>query len=149
MTSNVGSEHIYRDLKNGGSGGSYEEMREMILKDLSGCFRPEFLNRVDETVVFRALTKEQLVAIVDIQIRYLTERLEGQRIELEVTDAAKKYLADAGYSPVYGARPLKRVIQKEVETALGRLIVAGEVAEGARVVVDAGDVGIEMRVDGE
>jgi ATP-dependent Clp protease ATP-binding subunit ClpB len=146
MTSNVGSEHIYRDLASGGSGGSYEEMREMILKDLSGCFRPEFLNRVDETVVFRALTKEQLVAIVDIQIRYLTERLEGQRIELEVTDAAKKYLADTGYSPVYGARPLKRVIQKEVETALGRLIVAGEVAEGARVVVDAVGEGIEMRV---
>jgi len=149
MTSNVGSEHIYRDLTNGGSGGSYEEMREMILKDLSGCFRPEFLNRVDETVVFRALTKEQLVEIVDIQIRYLTERLEGQRIELLVTDAAKKYLADSGYSPVYGARPLKRVIQKEVETALGRLIVAGDVAEGARVVVDAKDEGIEMKVEGE
>ncbi len=77
------------------------------------------------------------MAIVDIQIGYLTERLDGQRIELVVTDAAKKYLADAGYSPVYGARPLKRVIQKEVETALGRLIVAEGVAEGARVVVDA------------
>jgi len=142
MTSNIGSDRIYQDLTSGGSRGSYEEMREMILKDLSGCFRPEFLNRVDETVVFRALTKEQLVAIVDIQIGYLTERLEGQRIDLVVTDAAKKYLADAGYSPVYGARPLKRVIQKEVETALGRLIVAGDVAEGARVVVE-----IEMRVD--
>jgi len=136
MTSNIGSDRIYQDLTSGGSRGSYEEMREMILKDLSGCFRPEFLNRVDETVVFRALTKEQLVAIVDIQIGYLTERLEGQRIDLVVTDAAKKYLADAGYSPVYGARPLKRVIQKEVETALGRLIVAGDVAEGARVVVE-------------
>jgi len=147
MTSNIGSDRIYQDLTSGGSRGSYEEMREMILKDLSGCFRPEFLNRVDETVVFRALTKEQLVAIVDIQIGYLTERLEGQRIDLVVTDAAKKYLADAGYSPVYGARPLKRVIQKEVETALGRLIVAGDVAEGARVVVDADGEGIEMRVD--
>ncbi|RZN39022.1 MAG: ATP-dependent chaperone ClpB [Methanosarcinales archaeon] len=147
MTSNVGSEHIYQDLTSGGSGGNYEKMREMILKDLSGCFRPEFLNRVDETVVFRALTKEQLVAIVDIQIRYLTKRLEDQRIKLEVTNAAKKHLADSGYSPVYGARPLKRVIQKEVETALGRLIVAGEVTEGAKVVVDAGDAGIEMRVE--
>ncbi|MBA1343581.1 MAG: ATP-dependent Clp protease ATP-binding subunit ClpX [ANME-2 cluster archaeon] len=147
MTSNVGSDHIYRDLTNGGSGGSYEEMREMILKDLSGCFRPEFLNRVDETVVFRALTKEQLVAIVDIQIGYLMDRLKDQRIELVVTDAAKRHLADVGYSPVYGARPLKRVIQKEVETGLSRMIVAGEVAEGARVVVDAGDAGIEMRVE--
>ncbi|MCD6207377.1 MAG: ATP-dependent chaperone ClpB [Methanosarcinales archaeon] len=150
MTSNIGSEHIYRDLTSGGSGGNYEEMREMILKDLSGCFRPEFLNRVDETVVFRALTKEQLVAIVDIQIGYLMDRLADQRIELLVTDAAKRYLADAGYSPVYGARPLKRVIQNEVETGLSRLIVAGEVAEGARVVVDAkadGGAGVEMRVE--
>jgi ATP-dependent Clp protease ATP-binding subunit ClpB len=141
MTSNVGSDHIYRDLASGGSGGSYEEMREMILKDLSGCFRPE---------VFRALTKEQLVAIVDIQIRYLMDRLKDQRIELEVTDAAKKHLADVGYSPVYGARPLKRVIQNEVETGLSRMIVAGEVAEGAKVVVDAkadGGGGVEMRVE--
>ena len=146
MTSNIGSDHIYRDLTSGGSGGSYEEMREMILKDLSGCFRPEFLNRVDETVVFRALTKEQLVAIVDIQIGYLVDRLKDQRIDLVVTDAAKRHLADAGYSPVYGARPLKRVIQNEVETGLSRMIVAGEVAEGARVVVDAKEGRIEMRV---
>jgi ATP-dependent Clp protease ATP-binding subunit ClpB len=83
---------------------------------------------------------------VDIQIGYLMDRLKGQRIELVVTDAAKRYLADAGYSPVYGARPLKRVIQNEVETGLSRLIVAGEVAEGARVVVDAVGEGIEMRV---
>ncbi len=146
MTSNVGSDHIYRDLASGGSGGSYEEMREMILKDLSGCFRPEFLNRVDETVVFRALTKEQLVAIVDIQIRYLMDRLKDQRIDLLVTDAAKKHLADVGYSPVYGARPLKRVIQNEVETGLSRMIVAGEVAEGARVVVDEADGAIRITV---
>jgi ATP-dependent Clp protease ATP-binding subunit ClpB len=126
-------------MTSGGSGGSYEEMREMILKDLSGCFRPEFLNRVDETVVFRALTKEQLVAIVDIQIGYLMDRLKDQRIDLLVTDTA----------PVYGARPLKRVIQKEVETGLSRMIVAGEVAQGARVVVDAkaDDGGVEMKVE--
>ena len=146
MTSNIGSDRIYQDLSSG-AGADYEQIRDAILKDLSTCFRPEFLNRVDETVVFRALTKEQLVAIVDIQIRYLTKRLGDRRIELVVSPEAKKYLADAGYSPVYGARPLKRVIQKEVETALGRLIVAGEVAEGAKVVVDAVDAGIEMRVE--
>ncbi|RLG31499.1 ATP-dependent chaperone ClpB [Methanosarcinales archaeon] len=146
MTSNIGSDRIYQDLSSG-AGADYEQIRDAILKDLSTCFRPEFLNRVDETVVFRALTKEQLVAIVDIQIRYLTKRLGDRRIELVVSPEAKKYLADAGYSPVYGARPLKRVIQKEVETALGRLIVAGEVAEGAKVVVGAVDAGIEMRVE--
>ncbi|PXF61699.1 MAG: ATP-dependent chaperone ClpB [Candidatus Methanogaster sp.] len=146
MTSNIGSDRIYQDLSSG-VGADYEQIRDVILKDLSTCFRPEFLNRVDETVVFRALTKEQLVAIVDIQIRYLTKRLGDQRIELVVSPEAKKYLADAGYSPVYGARPLKRVIQKEVETALGRLIVAGDVAEGVKVVVDAKEGGIEMRVE--
>ncbi|HDN65418.1 MAG TPA: ATP-dependent chaperone ClpB [Methanosarcinales archaeon] len=146
MTSNIGSDRIYQDLSSG-AGADYEQIRDAILKDLSTCFRPEFLNRVDETVVFRALTKEQLVAIVDIQIRYLTKRLGDRRIELVVSPEAKKYLADAGYSPVYGARPLKRVIQKEVETALGRLIVAGEVAEGAKVVVGVVDAGIEMRLE--
>jgi len=146
LTSNIGSDRIYQDLSSG-AGADCGGTRDAIPNDLSMCFRLEFLNRVDETVVFRALTKEQLVAIVDIQIRYLTERLEDQRIELLVTDDAKKYLADSGYSPVYGARPLKRVIQKEVETALGRLIVAGDVAEGAKVVVDAKDEGIEMRVE--
>ncbi|MEA3281439.1 MAG: ATP-dependent chaperone ClpB [Euryarchaeota archaeon] len=146
MTSNIGSDRIYQDLSSGAS-ADYEQIRDAILKDLSTCFRPEFLNRVDETIVFRALTKEQLVAIVDIQIRYLTKRLGDQRIELVVSPEAKKYLADAGYSPVYGARPLKRVIQKEVETGVSRMIVAGEVAEGAKVVVDAVDGGIETRVE--
>jgi ATP-dependent Clp protease ATP-binding subunit ClpB len=100
--------------------------------------------------VFRALTKEQLVAIVDIQIGYLMDRLKDQRIDLLVTDAAKKHLADAGYSLVYGARPLKRVIQNEVETGVSRLIVAGEVAEGAKVVVDAKEDGggVELAVSG-
>ncbi|MCK4459805.1 MAG: AAA family ATPase, partial [Methanosarcinales archaeon] len=160
MTSNACSEHIIRYLESRNESGyaygdfagetrAYEKMKETVLNDLFHYFRPEFLNRVDEIVVFRALTKEQLVAIVDIQIGYLMDRLHDQRIDLLVTDAAKKYLADAGYSPVYGARPLKRVIQNDVETALGRLIVAGEVAEGAKVVVDAkaDGGGVEMRVE--
>ncbi len=148
MTSNIGSDHIYRDLT-GGAGSSYEEMRETVLGDLSHHFRPEFLNRIDEIVVFRALTKEQLVAIVDLQLGYLSDRLKDQRIELEVSSEAKKYLAEAGYSPVYGARPLRRVIQNEVETGLSRMIVAGEVAEGGKVVVDVKEGRIEMRAEGE
>ena len=148
MTSNIGSDHIYRDLT-GGAGSSYEEMRETVLGDLSHHFRPEFLNRIDEIVVFRALTKEQLVAIVDLQLGYLSDRLKDQRIELEVSSEAKKYLAEAGYSPVYGARPLRRVVQNEVETGLSRMIVAGEVTEGGKVVVDVKEGRIEMRAEGE
>ena len=159
MTSNACSEHVIRYLESRNETGyaygdfagetkAYEKMKETVLNDLFRYFRPEFLNRVDEIVVFRALTKEQLVRIVDIQIGYLTDRLKSQRIELVVSPEAKQYLADAGYSPIYGARPLRRVIQNEVETELGRVIVAGGVAEDARVVVDAKEGGgLEMRVE--
>lgn len=160
MTSNIGSDHILRHLEAraeagymygdfaGESEAGYEKMKEMVLKDLSQHLRPEFLNRIDEIVVFRALTKEQLLRIIDIQIKCLMERLKDRRIELEITDKAKGYLADAGYSPVYGARPLRRVIQNEIETELSRMIVAGEVMEGSKIVVDEEDGGIGLVVGG-
>ena len=114
----------------------YQEMRVKVLDALHHNFRPEFLNRVDEIVVFHSLTKNELEKIVEIQIERLKERLKDRRIELEITESAKKHLADVGYNPVYGARPLKRAIQNEIETPLSRLIVKGEVMDSAKVVVD-------------
>ena len=135
MTSNVGSHRIL-DYKGGFSGADYAVMRATVLDELRQHFRPEFLNRVDEIIVFHALSEEQLEEIVEIQLERVRRRLAERRIELELTPAAKRHLVKTGYDPVYGARPLKRAIQKEVETPLGRKILAGEVREGQHVRVD-------------
>jgi len=99
-------------------------------------FRPEFLNRVDEIVVFHSLTQAQLKQIVSIQLQRLRARLAERKIEIQLTDEALEHFARAGYDPVYGARPLKRLLQKELETALGRKLLAGEVHDNSRVVID-------------
>ncbi|MGH7934328.1 MAG: AAA family ATPase, partial [Candidatus Binataceae bacterium] len=132
MTSNIASQ-IILSFK----GQNYERMKEQCLDALRQQFRPEFLNRVDEIVVFHALSKEQLREIVDIQLGRLRKRLDERKIELELTDKARDYFAEHGYDPVYGARPLRRMIQRELETALGRKILLGEIRDGAHVVVDA------------
>jgi len=131
MTSNVGS----RWIKELGA----EAARERVLEELDRTFRPEFLNRIDEIIVFRSLTKEDLLQIVDIQTCYLRDLLAERRIGLELADAARQHLADAGYDPVYGARPLKRVIQREVQDPLALALLRGEFAEGDTVRVDAHD----------
>jgi ATP-dependent Clp protease ATP-binding subunit ClpB len=120
-------------------------MREQVLEALRRQFRPEFLNRVDEVVVFRALTEAELQKIVEIQLEGLRRRLAERRINLEVTEGAREYLARVGYDPVFGARPLKRVIQREVETPVARLIVAGKLRDGGTVRVDVS--GDALRVD--
>jgi ATP-dependent Clp protease ATP-binding subunit ClpB len=99
-------------------------------------FRPEFLNRVDEVINFHRLTEAQLKKIVDIQLETLRARLAERHVELELTDAAREHLVRVGYDPAYGARPLKRAIQKEVETPLARMLVAGEVRDGQKVHLD-------------
>ncbi len=129
MTSNVGS----RWIKELGA----EAARERVLEELDRTFRPEFLNRIDEIIVFRSLTKEDLLQIVDIQTCYLRDLLAERRIGLELADAARQHLADAGYDPVYGARPLKRVIQREVQDPLALALLRGEFAEGDIVRLDA------------
>ena len=111
-------------------------MSDEVLDALRQHFRPEFLNRVDEIVVFHALTREQLKQIVEIQLGRLRARLAERKIELELSDARARPLRHAGYDPVYGARPLKRLLQRELETALGRKILAGDVRDHSRVVVD-------------
>ncbi len=134
MTSNVGSDRIL-DYKGSFDSADYAVMRATVLDELRRHFRPEFLNRVDETIVFHALTEEELMQIVEIQLRRVRERLDDRHIVLEVTDDAKRHLVRSGYDATYGARPLKRAIQRELETPLGRKILAGEVAEGSAVEV--------------
>ncbi len=136
MTSNIGSTEIltYRE---GESPDAYESMRAQVLAILKREFRPEFLNRLDEIVVFRGLDREQLRRIVDIQVARVAQRLEARRIRLVLSDGARDHLAEIGYDPTYGARPLKRAIQRELETELARRIVAGEFTDGMQINVDA------------
>jgi ATP-dependent Clp protease ATP-binding subunit ClpB len=135
MTSNVGSQMIL--AYHGGSDSSaYERMKQDVLESLRQQFRPEFLNRVDEIVVFHSLSREDLKAIVDIQLGRLHKRLDERHISLDLTDRAREYFAATGYDPSYGARPLKRLLQREIETTLGRKLIAGEVTDNSRVVVD-------------
>jgi len=130
MTSNIGSQLIIERR------ADHEGMKAAVLEALRREFRPEFLNRVDDIVVFHALEREQVRSIVDIQLRRLLARLADRHITLTLTDRAKDYLGNRGYDPVYGARPLKRVIQQEVETPLARQIVTGVVNDGDSVEVD-------------
>ncbi|MGE5607172.1 MAG: ATP-dependent chaperone ClpB [Bacteroidota bacterium] len=135
MTSNVGSQRIL-EYKGAFNGTSYEAMKTAVLEEMRRSFRPEFLNRLDEIIVFHALDEEHLKEIVEIHLGRVRKRLEERYISLELTDAAKGHLVRVGYEPAYGARPLKRAIQKEVETPLGRLLLQGEVRDGQRVKVD-------------
>jgi ATP-dependent Clp protease ATP-binding subunit ClpB len=143
MTSNIGSHRIleYR----GAPGGADEAlMRATVMQELRNHFRPEFLNRVDETIVFHALTEEELMEIVDIQLARLRARLAERRITLVLDAGAKRHLVKAGYDPSYGARPLKRTIQKELETPLGRRILAGDIVDGETVNVGFNDITGEL-----
>jgi ATP-dependent Clp protease ATP-binding subunit ClpB len=135
MTSNVGS-HLILGYRGGADAAAFERMKSEVLEALRRQFRPEFLNRVDEIVVFHSLSREQLKQIVEIQLERLRARLAERHIILELTDAAREHLVAAGYDPSYGARPLKRAIQKEVETPLGRLLLKGEIGDGQKVLVD-------------
>jgi len=137
MTSNIGSHRIL-DYKGSLEGADYAVMRATVLDELRQHFRPEFLNRVDEIIVFHALTEDELLTIVDLQLHRLRKRLAERRITLVLSDAAKRHIVKVGYDPHYGARPLKRTIQKELETPIGRKILAGEVNDG-----DAVDVGFD------
>ncbi|GIW42529.1 MAG: chaperone protein ClpB [Candidatus Binatia bacterium] len=135
MTSNIGS-HLILNYRGGTDPEAYERMKQEVLEAVRQFFRPEFLNRLDEILVFHALGREELRKIVDIQLERIRARLADRHIELELTDAARDHVAEIGYDPVYGARPLKRVLQKELETVLGRKLLAGEIRENSRVVVD-------------
>lgn len=133
MTSNIGSQHI-ADF-NGGDG--YQGIRSTVMNELRNYFKPEFLNRIDEIVVFHSLSKQHILEIVSIQLESLFNRLQNIKMKLFVEDSAKVLIAEKGFEPVYGARPLKRVIQKEIETPISRMIISGELKEGDSIVVSA------------
>ena len=139
MTSNIGSQEILEAQQRG---RSYEDIKNVVTGELRRHFRPEFLNRIDETVVFHPLTIENLVKIVDIQLVRLRQRLAERRITLALTPEAIQDLAKRGYDPVYGARPLKRLIQQSLETSIARLLVKGELRDGDTATVDLKDGGL-------
>jgi ATP-dependent Clp protease ATP-binding subunit ClpB len=136
MTSNLGGQLIQEM-----SGRNFEEVREAVMGVLRDYFRPEFLNRVDEVVVFRSLSQQELTKIVDIQLKRLENRLADRRVKLVVTDAARKVLAERGWDPVYGARPLKRAIQRSVQDPLAMMLLEGKFSEGDTIEVDVASTG--------
>ena len=140
MTSNIGSDIILEDsLKSIGQDNTFDDTKEKVLEILRSRFKPEFLNRIDETIFFKALTLPQLSKIVDIQADYLRRLLKDQEIELEITDEAKELLATRGFNPVYGARPLKRVIRQMVENPLSKELLSGKFEKGDKLVIDVKD----------
>ncbi|MGC4097297.1 MAG: AAA family ATPase [Nitrospira sp.] len=139
MTSNIGSPQILDAQQ---QGASYEQMQAMVLRELRQHFRPEFLNRVDELVVFHPLGTEHLIKIVDIQLEHLRARLAERRITLAISPSALRHLGERGYDPVYGARPLKRLIQQELETPIARLLVKGALRDGDTASIDVTNEGL-------
>lgn len=140
MTSNIGSDIILEDSLNSMlSPEQFKDTKEKVLAVLRQRFKPEFLNRIDETIFFKALTLQQLSKIVDIQMDYLRNLLKDQELEFEITEDAKEFLATQGFNPVYGARPLKRVIQQQVENPLSKLILAQTFLKGDKIKIDVKD----------
>lgn len=136
MTSNLGSSHLLEDAVLG-TGEISDQTKNAVLSDLRSHFRPEFLNRVDEMIIFKPLRMEEIKKIVELQSRDIGRRLAQRNISLDITDDAKCLIAEGGFDPVYGARPLKRYLQRQLETRIGRAILAGDVTEGANLKVDA------------
>lgn len=135
MTSNVGSQRIL-DYTGAFDGAGYERMKKAVMEEMRAGFRPEFLNRIDEIIVFHALNEEHLKQIVLVQLGGLRKRLEERKITVEISDASLAHLVHTGYDPTYGARPLKRAIQREIETPLAKLIIGGKVRDGEKIFID-------------
>jgi ATP-dependent Clp protease ATP-binding subunit ClpB len=143
MTSNVGSRYLQDNLV---ENEITESARESVMADLRDHFRPEFLNRIDDTVLFKPLTLEEITEIVDLLVSSLNKRLEDRKVSVEFTVSAKKWIGEKGYDPTYGARPLKRFLQKQVETQLARALVAGDVEERSKVTFSIKDDELVMNV---
>ncbi|MFY9435376.1 MAG: ATP-dependent Clp protease ATP-binding subunit [Limnochordia bacterium] len=144
MTSNVGAQQIQRESSIGfriteSEADSYQAMKEKVIEELKRTFRPEFLNRIDEIIVFHALNRQHISAIIEIMLKELRQQLAEKRIILEITDAAKELVADAGYDPDFGARPLRRAIQKMIENPLAELILQGKYNDGDTIHIDTKD----------
>ena len=147
LTSNIGSQYLLEGIDE--NGNIREEARNMVMGDLKAHFRPEFLNRLDEMILFKPLTKDNISRIVDLCIADLNKRLADRELKLRLTDAAKTFITDHGYDPVYGARPLKRYLQKNVETLAARIILADQVNEGSAIVIDVAPEGDHLSAKAE
>jgi ATP-dependent Clp protease ATP-binding subunit ClpB len=142
MTSNLGAEN----LANQKEGEDVEKVRGKVMDEVRKFFRPEFLNRLDEILLFHRLGRAQMAGIVDIQLSNLRKLLESRRIELDINDEAKLWLADKGYDPAYGARPLKRAIQTNLQNHMAEMILRGEIPDGAMVTVGTDKSGLTFKV---
>ena len=144
MTSNIGSQYLLDGIQDDGS--ISEEARNLVMQDLRAHFRPEFLNRLDETIMFKPLTKDNIGHIVDLLLKGLNKRLADQELTVELSPAAKQFVIEGGYDPVYGARPLKRFVQKEVETSTAKLILGDQVSEGDTILLDVENGGLKAMI---
>ena len=142
MTSNIGSQYLLDGSDE--KGNIKEDAQQLVMNDLRGHFRPEFLNRLDEIIMFKPLTKDNITHIVDLMIADTNKRLEDREIKVELTDEAKKYVVDHGYDPVYGARPLKRYLQKNVETLAAKVILGDQLRAGNTIVIDTSEDGQKL-----
>ena len=134
MTSNIGSNYLIDGIRQDGTVD--EEVKQKVEDETKKYFRPEFLNRIDEIVVFSPLTETQIVRIIELAMKEIEKRLEERNITLTLTDRAKKFIADESYDPAYGARPVKRFLQRNVETELAGEIIKGSVKDGDKVLID-------------
>ena len=143
-TSNIGSQYLLDGIQDDGS--ISEEARNLVMQDLRAHFRPEFLNRLDETIMFKPLTKDNIGHIVDLLLKGLNKRLADQELTVELSPAAKQFVIEGGYDPVYGARPVKRFVLKEVETSTAKLILGGQVSEGDTILLDVENGGLKAMI---
>lgn len=134
MTSNIGSSYLLEGIDD--QGNIREEAQKLVMNDLRNHFRPEFLNRLDETILFKPLSKSDISSIINLLLAELNDRLADRELTLTLTENAKAFITEHGYDPVYGARPLKRYMQKHVETLAARLILGGEISTGDTIVID-------------
>ncbi len=144
MTSNIGSTYLLDGIDENGE--IKEESETLVMNDLRGHFRPEFLNRLDEIIMFKPLTKKDIYEIVELLIQDLNKRLQDSQVKIELTEAAKQFVVDGGYEPMYGARPLKRFLQKNVETLAAKLILSGEIGAEDTILIDVEDGALKARV---
>ena len=134
MTSNLGADYLLDGIDE--EGNISKESEDLVMSQLRGSFRPEFLNRLDEIIMFKPLTKKDIGGIVDLLIADINKRIEDKELQLTISEAAKDFIAEEAYEPAYGARPLKRYLQKNVETLLAKKILADEVRTGDKLVLD-------------
>lgn len=144
MTSNIGANYLLEGIQEDGTIST--EVQDFVMGDLKNHFRPEFLNRLDEIIMFKPLTKADVTSIIDLLMADVNKRLEEKELEIELTDAAKAFVVEGGYEPMYGARPLKRYLQKHVETLAAKLILGGKIGRGDKIVIDVVDDNLEAYV---